>query len=44
MILPRRNDSDLEDDPEDLRRACRVVLAPSVDEVLSEPLKALPQG
>ncbi len=38
IILPRHNERDLEDVPEDVRKACRFVLVESVDEVLAEAL------
>ncbi|MBX3261032.1 MAG: endopeptidase La [Labilithrix sp.] len=43
VILPRRNEGDLEEVPEEVRRACRFVLAESVDEVLREALGVLQQ-
>ncbi len=39
VILPRHNERDLEDVPEDVRSACRFVLVESVDEVLAEALE-----
>jgi ATP-dependent Lon protease len=36
VILPRRNEGDLEDVPEEVRGACRFVLVESVDEALAE--------
>lgn len=39
VILPRRNEVDLEDVPEEVRRACRIVLVESVDQVLAESLE-----
>jgi ATP-dependent Lon protease len=38
VILPRRNEGDLEDVPEEVRAASRFVLVDSVDEVLGEAL------
>jgi ATP-dependent Lon protease len=38
IILPRHNERDLEDVPEDVRKACRFVFVESVDEVLREAL------
>ncbi|HZU84730.1 MAG TPA: endopeptidase La, partial [Polyangiaceae bacterium] len=38
IILPRRNEGDLEEVPEEVRRACHFVLVESVDEVLSAAL------
>jgi len=38
VILPRRNEGDLEEVPEEVRRACRLVLVESVDEVLHAAL------
>ena len=40
VILPRRNEGDLEDVPEEVRAASRFVLADSVEDVLSEALSA----
>jgi ATP-dependent Lon protease len=36
VILPRHNDVDLDDVPEEVRRECRLVLVESVDEALEE--------
>jgi ATP-dependent Lon protease len=44
IILPLRNEGDLEDVPEEVRRACRFVLVESVDEVLVEGLGAARQA
>jgi ATP-dependent Lon protease len=41
VILPRRNEADLEDVPEDVRKEMRFVLVDTVDQVLSA---ALPNG
>ena len=38
IILPRRNERDLEDIPDEVRRACRFVLVDSAEEVLAEAL------
>ncbi len=38
IVLPRQNESALEDVPEEIRRACEIVLVESVDEVLSVAL------
>jgi ATP-dependent Lon protease len=38
IILPRHNERDLEDVPEDVRKACRFVFVESVDEVLAQAL------
>lgn len=38
VIVPRRNEGDLEDVPLEVRRACRFVLVESVDDVLGEAL------
>lgn len=38
IILPLRNEGDLEDVPEEVRRSCRFVLTDAVDEVLAESL------
>ncbi len=40
VILPRRNEGDLEDVPEEVRRALRIVLVDSADEVLPVALEA----
>jgi ATP-dependent Lon protease len=42
IILPRRNEPDIEDVPEEVRRACHFVFADSVDEVLAEALGVEP--
>jgi predicted ATP-dependent protease len=38
VILPKRNDPDLDDIPSDLRKQMRFVLVESIDEVLNEAL------
>ena len=38
IILPNHNERDLEDVPDDVRKACRFVFVESVDEVLLEAL------
>lgn len=38
MILPKRNDPDLDDIPPDLRKQMQFVLVESIDEVLKEAL------
>jgi ATP-dependent Lon protease len=43
VILPRRNEGDLEDVPDEVRSASRFVLVDSVDDVLSEALGVPPR-
>jgi ATP-dependent Lon protease len=43
VVLPRRNEADLEDVPDEVRRDCRFVLVESVDDVLAEVLEASPR-
>jgi ATP-dependent Lon protease len=44
VILPRRNERDLDDVPEEVRRALRFVLADSAEEVLAEALGLVPSA
>src|SRR5262249_21988104 len=44
VILPRRNEGDLEDVPEEVRSALRFILVESVDEVLAAALERAPPG
>ena len=40
VIIPRQNENDIEDVPEDVRRDLRIVLVDHIDEVLNEALHA----
>jgi ATP-dependent Lon protease len=44
VILPRRNERDLEDVPEEVRQAMRFVLVDSAEEVLAEALGLVPSA
>jgi ATP-dependent Lon protease len=44
VILPRRNERDLDDVPEEVRRALRFVLVDSAEEVLAEALGLVPSA
>ena len=43
MILPVRNEADLEDLPEEVRQGMKFVFAESVDDVLKASLESLPK-
>ena len=41
VLVPKRNEADLDDIPADLRREMDIVLVESIDEVLQEALPGL---